>query len=400
MAGARVAEGGVPDKGGLYQTPWALSERCFLVSYSYARTPSNGGGGRNANGFALYLIDAYGNKELVCRDLLLSCSFPMPLRKRPRPPELTPTAESDESYATCYVTDVYDGAPGLATGSVKHLRILQRVGWPLDAKVGAMRWIPGNAWERHFGFWAWAPVRVIGTVGVERDGSAHFTLPADTAVYFEALDDKYMELRRMRSHVTFQPGEARGCRGCHESQARAPAPSHAPLALLRPAETPTPPPWGDRRLLGYEWLVQPVLDRHCVRCHGREEPKGGIDLTAARAADGFFQSYHTLFGDFTAKGKKGRPLVACSNRFGGAAISQPMEFGSHRSPFITVLLKDPLHAKEVRLSQEEWLALVTWVDANAPYYDTFYNRRPPEGGPPRRDVALDLTGSRCSPSNP
>ena len=52
---------------------------------------------------------------------------------------------------------------------------------------------------------------------------------------------------------------------------------------------------------------------------------------------------------------------------------------------------DPLHRKEVNLSQPEWVALVTWIDANAPYYDTFYNRRPADGGPPRRDVYVDLS---------
>ena len=389
MAGAPVPEGGVPDQGGLYQTPWALSERCFLVSYSYARTPSTANGGSNPNGFALYLIDACGNKELIHRDPLLSCSFPVPLRKRPRPPVVTDTADREKDYATCYVTDVYDGAPGLPRGSVKHLRILQRVGWPLDASIGAMRWIPGNAWERQFGFWSWAPVRVIGTVAVEADGSAHFRVPVDAAVYFETLDDKYMELRRMRSHVTFQPAEARGCRGCHETQAAAPAAgSRVPVALLRDAETPTPPPWGAQRLLGYEWLVQPIFDRHCLRCHGRDDPKGGIDLSATRTEGGFYQSFRTLFP--ASKGKAAKPLVSCSDRFSDAGISQPKEFGSHRSPLVLVLLNDPLHKKEVRLAADEWLALVTWVDANAPYYDTFCNRRPPGGGGPRRDIAIEL----------
>ncbi|HUT37571.1 MAG TPA: hypothetical protein VNE39_29090 [Planctomycetota bacterium] len=391
-AGAPPPEGGVPDRGGLYQTPWALSEKCFLASYSYAPTPSGTAGGDNPNGFAIYLMDACGNKELLHRDLLLSCSFPIPLRKRPRPPVLA-GAEAQQPHATCYVTNVYDGA-GLVPGSVKHLRILQRVGWPLDTQIGAMRWIPGNAYARQYGFWSWAPVRVIGTVPVETDGSACFRLPADAAVYFQALDDKYMELRRMRSHVTFQPGEVRGCRGCHESQAAAPAAARAPLALLREPDTPTPPPWGSARLLGYEWLVQPILDRHCVRCHDSKDPKGVV-LTSTRAADGFLQSFHTIFPDTTGKDKKAMPLVAVSNRFSGAGISQAREFGSHKSRLIRVLLDDALHTKEVKLGEAEWLSLVTWVDANAPYYDRFFNRRPPDGGPPRRDIVLE-----CPPPFP
>jgi len=60
-----------------------------------------------------------------------------------------------------------------------------------------------------------------------------------------------------------------------------------------------------------------------------------------------------------------------------------MEFGSHKSKLILTLLKDPTHLEEVALSDQEWQALVTWVDANAPYHDKFYNRRPSEGEPVR-----------------
>ena len=389
--GPAVAEGGVPDRGGLYQTPWALSERCFLVSYSHARPPSDSGGGRNANGFAIYLIDAHGNKELIHRDLLLSCAFPMPLKKRPRPPILPDATVRTAGYATCYVTDVYEGLEGIPRGSVKHLRISQRVGWPLDSKIGAMRWIPGNAWERQFGYWAWAPVRVIGTVPIEPDGSAHFKVPVDTAVYFQALDENQMELRRMRSHISFQPGEVRGCTGCHESRMKTPTATwRIPLALKHDPQTPKPPPWGAGKLLGYEQLIQPTFDRHCTRCHGPNDPEGGIDLGAARTEDGLYQSFGTLFGHQKGSKQPGPVFVSISNRFSGAAISQPKEFGSHKSRLIEVLLKDALHGKEVQLDEAEWITLVTWVDANAPYYDTFFNRRPADGGPPKRDILIEF----------
>ncbi|HUS92356.1 MAG TPA: hypothetical protein VM695_10925 [Phycisphaerae bacterium] len=396
MSGSPVPGGGVRDRDGVYQTPWALSETCFLASYSHTPQPTGTGGGGNSAGFAIYVIDAHGNRELIARDPLLSCSFPIPLRKRPRPPVLTDTTVAERPYATCYVTDVYDGTSGLRRGEVRFLRIAQRVGWPLDDSLGAMRWIPGNAWSKQFGFWSWAPVRVIGTVDVEADGSAHFQVPTDTAVYFQALDADRMELWRMRSHVTFQPGEVRGCRGCHESQGRAPLPTgRVPLALRREARRPTPPPWGDRRLLGYEWLVQPVLDRHCVRCHCPGKRDDGLDFTATRAGDGFLQSYRTMFAlppDAAAgKGpKRGRVLVKVSNRLGGSEVSKRKEFGSHASRLIEVLRTDAEHRRNVRLSDEEWQALVTWVDTNAPYHDTFYNRRPDGGGGPVRNVLLEL----------
>jgi hypothetical protein len=400
MAGHTVAAGGVPDRGGLYQTPWALSESCFLVSYAHARVPSGSGGGDNTHGFGLYLIDVYGNKELVHRDPILSCAFPMPVRKRARPPIVPAGIEPQQTFATCYVGDVHEGLHGVPRGTVKYIRIMQRVGWPLDSEIGAMRWIHGKAYNKQFGVHAWAPVRVVGTVPVRPDGSAHFKVPVDTAVYFQALDKEQMEIRRMRSHVTFQPGETRGCLGCHETRATTPA-GHWQMteSLRQDPVTPEPPPWGAEKLLGYEWLVQPILDRHCVRCHGGKEPDGGLDFTDTRAADGYFQSFRSMFGILPGSAKPGRVLVSCSNRFSGSSVSQPKQFGSHRSLLIRVLLDDPLHKQEVKLNRQEWLALVTWVDANAPYHDTFYNRRPRDSGPPRREVRLafpdSLTG--CNP---
>lgn len=401
MAGDPGAEGGVPDRGGLYQTPWALSETCFLVSYSHARVPSGTNGGDNANGFAIYLIDAYGNKELVHRDPILSCAFPMPLRKRPRPPVLPNVTDPAEHYATCYVGNVYQGLDGILPGTVKYIRIMQRVGWPLDSKIGAMRWISGSAGSKRLGVNAWAPVRVVGTVPVQEDGSAYFKVPVDTAVYFQALDENHMEIRRMRSHVTFQPGEARGCLGCHETGAGTPADHwQVAAALERQPVTPMPPDWGAAKLLGYEWLVQPILDRHCVRCHGAEEPDGGLDFTGTKAPDGYCQSFRTMFGALPSTKERGRILVSCSDRFSGASVSQPKEFGSHKSPLIRVLLDDELHREEVRLDRREWIALVTWVDANAPYFDTFYNRRPKDNGEPRRDILLEFPDSLTLKNEP
>ena len=84
-------------------------------------------------------------------------------------------------------------------------------------------------------------------------------------------------------------------------------------------------------------------------------------------------------------------LVSCSDRFSNADVSKPKEFGSHNSPLVRVLLDDDLHKKEVQLSPNDWLSLVTWVDANAPYHDAFINKRPAAGGKPVREVPAKIT---------
>jgi len=80
------------------------------------------------------------------------------------------------------------------------------------------------------------------------------------------------------------------------------------------------------------------------------------------------------------------------DRLSDASISQPRQFGSHRSRLIAVLRDDPLHRDEVRLEPDQWRTLITWIDANAPYHDRFYNRRPADGGPPIRNIVPPLDG--------
>ena len=58
-----------------------------------------------------------------------------------------------------------------------------------------------------------------------------------------------------------------------------------------------------------------------------------------------------------------------------ASITPPMAYGSHKSRLITALT-DKNHVNDVKLSADERLRLVMWIDANAPYHDRFVDKRP------------------------
>ena len=71
--------------------------------------------------------------------------------------------------------------------------------------------------------------------------------PGRKNLYFQVLDENYMELQRMRTFVNLMPGEQRSCIGCHESRKHTPA--VPPMALAdgpRPAGPGPPPQPGDR----------------------------------------------------------------------------------------------------------------------------------------------------------
>jgi hypothetical protein len=151
-------------------------------------------------------------------------------------------------------------------------------------------------------------------------------------------------------------------------------------------------------------MIQPILDRHCVRCHGATPPTHEPDLTNFRDPYGFAQSYRSLFGirrDMPTPLGDGYPevfadvprrdpseraafqllesriyrpggLLCLSSHISGVEVSQPKQFGSHQSRLILTLLHGDAHRKEVALSKDEWETLVTWVDANAPYHSTYF----------------------------
>jgi hypothetical protein len=396
--GGKAASGGVPGNGCHYMHPYPLSPTAFLVCANDEPV---------ADLFSIYLIDVLGNKELLHRERHRSLAHPLVVAQRHRPPVLPDARREPKAgerrAATVITSDVYEGTE-IPRGTITAIRISQRL--PLPAiRTGEdpfaynhLKVTPGSAFAAAFGQWDWAQARVIGTVPVEPDGSAHFLVPVEQPVYFQALDAKGREVRRMRSNVTLQVGEVRSCAGCHETTGLPPAAPHSnnPAALRRAPSMPVPPPWGDRVLPGYEAHIQPIFDSHCVSCHdGSQKP----DLRGTSVGM-FRQGYLSLFGrtaqqgppmgrlrvylpfgasddgddkalGLMAKGTYPGQLVSISNRHeDGAEVTKPRAFGSAVSRLFTAL-DEPAH-RDVHLAPTEVETLATWVDLNAPYWDTFF----------------------------
>ena len=383
MDGVPVPEGGTQDAGGLYSTPWALSEKCFLASYTYSNKETD------AKGYGLYVVDVFGNKELVHRDPEISCFIPTPLRPRPRPPIFPDLVDLAKDRATCVISDASFGSEELA-GRIRYVRIAEPIGWPYDNQLGGQRY-----GEKGPHLVNWTPIRILGDVPVERDGSAHFEVPADTAVYFQLLDENRMELRRMRSFISFQPGEKRACAGCHETRAVAPRRGSPPLAASRPPQKLILPPWGDRPV-SFLRDIQPILDRHCVQCHGGLKPAGGLDFCGgltdwSRESEqwwglvpgyGFNRAFETI--------TRARLVAAAEPNVQDASITPPLAYGAHQSKLLKAI-DGATHRERVQLNPDERLCLTMWMDANAPYHDRFVNKR---AAGKAYDIATDKELSR------
>ena len=78
-----------------------------------------------------------------------------------------------------------------------------------------------------------------------------------------------------------------------------------------------------------------------------------------------------------------------------------MAFGSHKSRLIAAV-RGEAHKPRLNLSSNDWLTLVTWVDANGPYHSDFINKRLPV--PPYnlasdnalRNTIRDVNTRRCA----
>jgi len=116
----------------VYGTPWPLSEKYYLCVYEPMITPGTGQQGKKhiAFNYGIYLLDIFGNKELIYRDPEIACLSPMPLRPRLKPPimpdESVRVAEGQPAEATLALVNVYDTlTPWSEDIKIKSLRVYQ-----------------------------------------------------------------------------------------------------------------------------------------------------------------------------------------------------------------------------------------------------------------------------------
>ena len=363
-----------PDARAHYHMSWARTE-CFRDPVPLSRDYylcSHAA----ADKFGLYAIDRYGNRELLHLDPAIGSMCPTPLRPVVAPPVVSEAFDVPAGPAPTgrfVLADVYRGLPPtVRRGSVKFLRVCEEV------RADLLRLPDGRYRHDHPAFQDWyaTPTHKVrgphgwpsyvakgtfGTVPVEADGSASFIAPAGKVLYLQVLDEDYNEIQRMRSVVQLQPGEVRGCVGCHEPRSSA-APVVRPAALRQPPRVLDPPPWGAGPL-SYEKVVQHVWDAHCVRCHNAKH-KRKLDLTAALDKEKVPASYRTLISqgwvhyfDYTW-GREHSKAPALS-------------FGTVKSTLWKVLAAG--HNK-VQLSPSEARRVKCWTDLNCPLWPDYTYR--------------------------
>ena len=143
-------------------------------------------------------------------------------------------------------------------------------------------------------------------------------------------------------------------------------------------------PWrGPVRGFSWDREVQPVLDKYCVGCHnGQPQPDGAAPPDLRRAEP---RSMPLSPFPFPPSFYELRRLVR-SPGLEGPSVIPVADYHADTSPLVQMLRKGH---HNVRLDEEAWDRLVTWIDMNAPAYGTWleiptvrnreqYVKQPPE----------------------
>ncbi|MCL1921693.1 MAG: SUMF1/EgtB/PvdO family nonheme iron enzyme [Kiritimatiellaeota bacterium] len=307
--------------------------------------------------WGLYLVDMFDNMTLIAEDPQFAYLEPTLIRAKPRPPVLpSQIAKGKPGYIK--IVDIYAG-PGLAgvpRGAVKSLRI--------GSYAFSYRGM-GGQYDRVGLDGPWDVRRILGTVPVESDGSAYFEIPPNTPIMIQPLDADGRALQLMRSWVMSMPGEMQTCVGCHEPL-NSSTPAHRIEAVTRQPVKITP--WhGPARGFSFNREVQPVLDRHCVKCHdgtkaGRPDftlrPDVQQKTDVYRAADFHFPPAYTEL----RKRIRGHTIESDMH------LLMPCEFHANTTDLVRML--EAGH-NGVKLDPESWDRLNTWIDLNTPAHGTW-----------------------------
>ena len=287
----------------------------------------------------------------------LMCHEPRPLRGRAREAQIPSNVDLSQATGELILADVNVGRnmAGVKAGEIKKLLVIESLPKPINFSGGMEPLTLGGSYTLE---------RVLGTVPVEEDGSAYMELPALRSLFFVALDENDMSVKRMQSFLTVQPGEVTSCVGCHEQRTRAPQPIAA-SALMATQRGPSKIEAiaGVPDVFEFPRDIQPILDKHCVSCHDYDATEkggpmaGGVILSGDRGPT-YSHSYFTISARRLVADGRNLPVSNYAPRALGSSGSRLMKLidGSHY---------------DARPSQHERKLVRLWIESAAVYPGTY-----------------------------
>ncbi len=370
-----------------YTSPWPLDEHYFLVSYSPESRKLSGASYKmipydQPVQHGLYLLDAFGNRQLLYRDDSIGSQNPIPFAKRTKPPVIP------HQTAYAFPPDMQDKKPEEIpeTSIVGVMDVYKSLKpWPEDRKIKRLRIV--QLYPKPTPFQDSPPVGFaemmnargsLGSVPVESDGSAYFEMPARMPVYFQALDENGLAIQTMMSDVYTHPGEKLTCAGCHEPPGTILSErSKMPMAMKRKPSQIEPDATQGKPMLFSHW-VQPILDAKCVECHQKNDKAPDLSNKPGDKGKGrrWTQGYVNLkpYIWYIGGREKGK-----DNPHAQRARSTPGEVGAYVSKLYQTLTTGS-HKGRVKLTDEELERITVWIDLSAPFLGAYDDPRGQQEG--------------------
>jgi hypothetical protein len=335
-------------RGSQFRDPWAFSEDCFMAALGPTLVVLDGSGLQREI-FKLPAADLESNLRL---------HEPRPLVAHSREGLVPNRIDPHAASGRLVLADIYHGRnlDGIPRGQIKKLLVLETLPIPVHYS-GSMEPISYGG--------TFTLVRILGTIPVEPDGSAYMEVPALRSLFFVALDEQDLAVKRMQSFLTVQPGETTGCVGCHEQRTQSArklndtvvsmAMRRAPSAIQAIAHVP--------EVLDFPRDIQPILDQLCVSCHGYEKttvggPRAGrVILTGDRGPIYSHSYYATTMANLFSDGRN-QPRSNYAPRRLGSASSRILSLldGSHYG---------------VKADAHQRTMLRLWIETGAAYPGTY-----------------------------
>ena len=309
--------------------PYPLGGEYVLVNCEKAENPGT---------FGIYLADTFSNLTLIAEIEKQGLFWPIPIKEQPTPPVIQDRRAKNTDMATMFITNVYngEGTKGVPPGTIKKLLLFAYHFCYLDSggheSVGVQS--------------SWDIKQVLGTVPVDEDGSANFTVPANTSFGILPLDENGAAVQIMRSWTVGMPGEKATCNGCHESQLDI-TPAVLTSASRRPSSA-IEEYHGPRRTMAFETeLYYNVVLKYCIGCHdGTKEGRPS------------FADPQTAYDNI-------HPFVHRPGPETDMDVFPPYEFHVSTSELWKMLVEKGHY--NVKLDEEAKNRIATWIDLNAPW---------------------------------
>ncbi|UCH61995.1 MAG: hypothetical protein JSU77_09305 [Fidelibacterota bacterium] len=246
-------------------------------------------------------------------------------------------------------------------GSIKYLRVIEGVPLKRESTISEYQQDLADTLNlRTYSGTAFGPRRILGVAPVEKDGSFHIRVPAETPLTFQLLDDNYLALRSQEIWTWVIGNENRGFIGFPENWEMAP-PNKMVDAVIKPAFELTLPP-EQRRIVDFHSQIAPIIESKCATCHVSGQTLSLEEAKNVRPGAAFSQAYMTLLDPI--QGRENERYIVPGNAKQSPLIWHLFgeQIVSDKTPYtIEITSMPPRNA----LKPKERILFIEWIDLGA-----------------------------------